>query len=85
MEQTEQNTLVRVAYARDLRTEHEFLDSENPMGHNAEKPNKLPTQHDHTNRTHETECESLDSRPNETRNMNMNSRVRTQNNRHEHR
>ena len=37
------------------------------MGHNAEKPNKLPTHHDHTNRTHETECESLDSRPNETR------------------
>ena len=51
MEQTEQNTLVRVAYTRHLRTEHEFLDSENRMGHNAEKPNKLPapTQHDHTN------------------------------------
>ena len=27
---------------------------------------KLPTQHDHTNRTHEAECESLDSRPSET-------------------
>ena len=85
MEQAEHNTPVRVAYARDLRTEHEILDSENPMGHNAEKPTKVPTQHGHTNRTHEAECEPLDSRHNETRNMNMNSRVQTQNNRHEYR
>ena len=50
-----------------------------------EKPTKVPTQHGHTNRTHEAECEPLDSRHNETRNMNMNSRVQTQNNRHEYR
>ena len=49
MEQTEQNTLVRVAYARDLRTEHEFLDSENPMGHNAEK--RTNCRHNTTTRT----------------------------------